>query len=166
MKCQIFNSDSKFGLINEHHEIILPAIYDNIVFDFQEEYALIRKDNKWGMISNDGAIICDCIYDSVHLDFVVSDYSCVANRSVSGELLYGLINKKGELIIDCIYHYIDSTPIGGKFIVGQLSECDTKQQSRMLYGLTNEKGKLALPYLYESKDKVIEALEKGWAKKE
>ena len=34
MKYPTFSSDNKFGMINDNQEIILPAIYDNIVFDF------------------------------------------------------------------------------------------------------------------------------------
>jgi hypothetical protein len=166
MKYEIFSIDKKVGLLNLNQEVVLPAEYDNITFDFQEQYALIKRDGKWGMFGKDGNILCECIYDSVHLDFVGSNYACVANYSESGKLLYGLINKKGELIIDCLYHYIDSTPIDDKFIVGQLSECDTKHQSKILYGLINGKGKSALPCLYESKEQVVEAVGKGWAKKE
>ena len=165
MKCQIFNSDSKFGLINEHHEIILPAIYDNIVFDFQEEYALTRKDGKWGMASKEGDIICECIYDTVHLDFVASNYACVGNASKDGIMLYGLINKKGELTCDCQFNYIDSTPIvEDRFIIGMLWIDEVKKQKKTLYGLINHKGKMIQPCLYDSKDKLSEAVQSGLIK--
>lgn len=163
MKYQTFSSDNKYGLINEQHEIILPAIYDNIVFDFQEEYALIRKDNKWGMISNDGKLICDCIYDSIHLDFAGSDYACVANLSASGELLYGLIDKGGKEICECMYNHICSTPCGDGdlFVVGMLQYDEEKKTSKMQYGLINIYGELIQPCLFDSKERAIASTDYG-----
>lgn len=163
MKYTIFNENGKVGLLNEFSKVVQPAIYDSIVYDMQEQYALIKKDGKWGMLSYDGSVLCDCVYDTVHLDFVVSDYACVGNFTKDGNLLYGLINKQGDLVLNCQYEYIESTPIEDKFIVGKSSNED-REQKKMLYGLVNNKGKIVQAYLYTSKDKIIDAMTKGLIK--
>ena len=124
---------NKVGLVKENQDIILPIEYDNIVFDFQEEFALTRKDGKWGIASKEGYIICECIYDTIHLDFVTSYYACVGNTSKDGVMLYGLINQKGELTCGCQYDYIDPTPIAeDRFIVGMFWIDEGEKQKKLL----------------------------------
>lgn len=167
MKLEIFNKENKVGIIDLSKNIILPAEYDNVVFDYQDEYALIKKDSKWGIISDDGKIICDCVYDTIHLDFSSGDYAAVANLTEKGNLSYGLINKKGKLVCKCKYDYIDSTPVidGNYFVVGIYQEAEDSKQPRMLFGLIDCNGKIIQPCLFDSKDKAIKSVDQGLFKK-
>lgn len=89
-------TDGKHGVINKSGEIILPAIYKDILRDDDSGFIVMDTLENMGYINNQGDFIIPCKYDAVHqfnegLTMVATSSKC------------GYVDITGTWVIDSLY---------------------------------------------------------------
>lgn len=94
------------GYVNPNNEVVIEPQYDfNLLGDFHNELALIKKDNKYGYINKDNQIMIPIIYENA-LPFY-NDTAVVAKDGLTF-----FINKKGEKLQELVKPYLWSEKEG------------------------------------------------------
>jgi hypothetical protein len=122
----IYNSDDKWGLMNEKGEIITDALYDFFGL-FSDGLALIGVGDKYGFMDTSGKMIVSLTYD---------DAKSFSNglAAVKKEGLWGFVDSNGSVYINFTFKKVESFDDYGYAIV-QSSQDNT-------WGLINKNTKL------------------------
>lgn len=99
----------KYGFVNKDSVFVVSAIYDE-VYDFCNNYALVRAADKWGIVDETGRIVTPCRY--VEVEQFGNDSQANIFRVKSEDGLYGII-KPGETVQKCDYEEIEQ-PVNGR----------------------------------------------------
>lgn len=103
----------KEGVINIKGNVILPAIYDELSVNEDDNDRIVsikvQKDNKYGMFNKKGKVLLPVEYDAID-GYFYETYKVKKNK------LYGLVDTKGTILIPVIYDDIDRYQSGGGFI--------------------------------------------------
>jgi len=104
----------KEGVINIKGNVILPAIYDELSVNEEDdndriESIKVKKDNKHGMFNKKGKVLLPVEYNTID-GYFYETYKVKKNE------LYGLVDTKGTILIPVIYDDIDRYQSGGGFI--------------------------------------------------
>lgn len=129
----------KYGIINKHGEIVVPVIYDDISYYFEDrnpfyvKNGLIRvvKDFKYGMIDTSGKIILPLIYDCIgefHEEMATIGY----------EGKWGYIDANGDVVIDLIYDYAFDFSEGLAMV----------KRGNHYFGFIDKTGEIVIPLIY------------------
>lgn len=106
-----------------------------LVFDFEDGYAIVRSNFKYGMIDSKAEVVLEPEYDDIS-DF----YGEI--KVISKDLKKGLINKKGEIILEPVYNTITSVFNGVSVI-----------KKNNLYGVIDSRGNILFEpqfdYIYD-----------------
>jgi len=104
---KLTNDTLKFGCIDNKGNILVPFIYDSIIFDKKSEnlklynnLILAYKNKKYGIISIDGEIVLPFLFDKIEIWFSSEFILAKINDK------YGLYNNIGKEIIPAIYSSI------------------------------------------------------------
>lgn len=115
-----FMQGTKFGLLNEKAEIILPAEYE-FISNFNEGKAAVNKLGKFGFINEKGELIIPATYA-----YAKSFNEGLAAVEIEGK--YGFIDANNTLVIQAIYDDIRPFAEGraGVFYQGKWAIIDAK----------------------------------------
>lgn len=92
-----YQEGDKYGFINEHSEVVIPAIYEHVGC-FNEGLASVTMNGKMGFINHSGKVVIPAIYD-----FTSFFSQGLALAYKDGK--FGYINQQGKIIIDFTYDY-------------------------------------------------------------
>ncbi len=153
------------NFINTKGEKISSVTYD-LVMDFSEGMAEVKRDDKFGFIDANGDLVIPTTYD-----YVTMFSHGLASVKREGEKT-GYINKKGEIIIDCIYNKTSPFSEGLAIVVrdGVYIAIDTEGNEVLVFseytsvdsfseglarvekggkiGFVNKNGELVVPIIY------------------
>jgi hypothetical protein len=99
----MFFEEDKVGLINLKGDIIVPAIYDNIM-KYQRkggkrDKLIIVKDNKFGFLDSNLKVLFPPIYQTrIHIKTIDGENIVVLKNDK-----FGLISEEGEVLIDFLF---------------------------------------------------------------
>lgn len=95
--CTMFVEDGKTGVKDVLGEVLVPAVFDEIVGvfdDINRDFAVaVINDGKYGLVKQDGkgTMLAECIYDNIHL------HCCCYYAVKDGK--QGLYNFSGKLLV-------------------------------------------------------------------
>lgn len=93
------NDTNKFGFLNLDGTIVISPNYD-VVGNFYDGLAMIKKDNCYGFINLKGELIVNNKYG------IVRNYHenhAIVAREIDGKMRYGIINNNGKVVVDLVY---------------------------------------------------------------
>ena len=134
----IVNNNEVWGLISDSDEILLPFIYESIVY-VPKGFFIAKKNGLYGMIDKTSRIVLECQYEEM-------------KNYPDGLLLikekgyYGLKNIEGKEILPCRYDNDDDLFVW--VIVRRNAYCKVCHDG--LYGLLDVNGLEVIPCKYES----------------
>lgn len=130
----VFKDYGKKGLKNKQGIVLLPAIYDEIYFPFENRPFMVRKDDKFGFVDITGKIVLPVIYE------YVNNFDYDGDRAhVVKDGKHGYIDKNGKIIIPLIYDNADMAFHKKRALV--------KKNGK--YGMIDIYGKEVLPFIYD-----------------
>ncbi len=142
--------DGKWGLINKLGKEIVAPIYDEIYYNYYDNYgdilACVKNDGKWGVIDKGGSIIIPFSYDEIKNHYTIQNdpikkYQYRFNEecfSVKLNGKWGIIDKSGKIIVPMEYDN-DIIFINGYAIVRRGGE----------YGVMDSKGSIVIPCTHD-----------------
>ncbi|MBB3698446.1 WG repeat-containing protein [Flammeovirga yaeyamensis] len=92
----------KYGVINEHAEVIIPPIY-SVISDFKDGQAIVRKNQSYGIIDTEGKIVIPIEYNGFS-KLYDNWYTIKKGNGSLGK--WGIIDKNGRFILQCKYEKI------------------------------------------------------------
>lgn len=119
-----FKFNNKVGLFNSKGDIVLPAIYDEIIISKNGKLHAYRSNDKWGYLDDEGKIVIKAQYNSVG-EFSTNDLTAVSyddkfyvidiygniEKELSDQIIWaGNFNSNNKLLVklkDNEYAYID-----------------------------------------------------------
>lgn len=127
---KISSENNKFGLCDEHNNVIVEPIYNKIIRLGNNAF-IVQKKVKFGMINTQGEVIVPIKYR--HVERVLGKYAKLGNYSD-----FGLYDDTGFAFIPPVYDSIDLL-FGGMFLTYK----DYK------YGITDSKGRILLDNIFD-----------------
>lgn len=130
------NEDVLVGVLDNNGKIVVPVIYEDIVFDPAAQCLFVKTTNSLkGVLSLEGKEILPVRYS--HIDPYADGRALVtANR----EAYYGFIDTKGKLVID----------LHGYDRVQSFTEGLASVEKNGLYGFMDVNGKMVIPMQYQT----------------
>ncbi|MEO0075180.1 MAG: WG repeat-containing protein, partial [candidate division WOR-3 bacterium] len=121
--------------------VVVPIEYD-MVLDFSEGRAAVKKDREWSYIDKNNKTVLTTEYEDVG-----SFHEGLAKFKDSDEK-YGFINTKGEVVIEAQFDHVDDFSEG---LAGFWNEewNDELYDYEYLYGYINTKGEVVIEPNYE-----------------
>ncbi len=90
--------NGKAGVITDKNKVIVPFIYDQTAYDYNELDLLeVKKDGLYGFVSKTGTVIIPVVYESVNDDF--DGGLCLAMKNGK----WGYLDKNGKTVIPFEY---------------------------------------------------------------
>ncbi len=134
-------SNNRIGLMDTEGTILLPAEYNRIMYDDENEAYIIKVSQygATGMLNKDLKTIIPIEYDEIKAG-KNSDLFLI-----SKDKKYGFVNAKGEIVIDMIY---DGADVFSEGLAPVLK--DGK------WGFINEKGKVVIDFQFVGRMKTFE----------
>jgi len=133
----IFEENDKFGLCTAKGEIIVPAIYEDIMeVDYYDDIVIVQQDDKYGFLSRQGVELVPPCYDHVSKVFDVTENEPLAEIQHNGKWGVLKINSHTwalpaayESIEVISYGYV-CVQVEGKFGVSNLQEMIIAPENR------------------------------------
>lgn len=121
----------KYGYKDAVGKEVVPAIYDNVIFDEASGLISVKLNNKYGIINKNGMPVADIKYD----------YSAVSEGLCLVELdkKYGYLDSKGKEVIPLIY---DDANL--------FSEGLARVKLKDKCGIIDKTGKVIVPFKYDN----------------
>lgn len=128
----LVKNKDKYGYLNQHGELIIPAIYET-AYSFSEGLACVKYKGKYGFINEKGSEIIPYIYQDA-LIF----YDGLASVGLNHK--HGYIDKQGNIVIPLKYDYAN-------IFKNELAAVALFSKG---YGMINKKGEEVIPLMYDN----------------
>ena len=108
-------SDGKYGFIDSHGKLLIPATFDEAT-GFSDGLAAVAINRKWGYIDETGKIIIELKY-ATYGNNQFSEGLAAINEGDYSNGRWGFINTKGTVIIEPVYELAGFFMEGLAFVV-------------------------------------------------
>jgi hypothetical protein len=134
----VAKKDSKFGLVDNNGEIILPFEYENIIGEHLGNI-FVKKNGKWGVVNEENQQLLPCNYD--YIAYAWDDIDDERNYIVVQNDKFGKVTENGNKIFSCLYDgittWVEYGPDGHYVMLGDKM------------GLIDYKGKIIIPIKFD-----------------
>ncbi len=138
----VFQKDNKKGIRNSQHEVVIPAMYDDLGWSTGEFHPLqeiigYKENGLWGLMALKNRKISDPLYLNLYplnRDFLI------ASKQEGDLELYGIIDLQGNTQLEFEYHRLN--------LFNNLIIAGRRFNSEVKYGMMNLSFTQVLPYNY------------------